>query len=219
MVTGKTILFDLDGTLTDSALGITNSVMYALKTLGISLPERKELYKFIGPPLGESFKKFYGFSEEEAVRAIKIYREYFADKGLYENELYPDIPETLRLLKQNNNNLLVATSKPEVFARRIIDHFGLTPYFSYVAGADLGETRGEKANIIKIALSESGLSPHGAVMVGDREHDIIGAKKCGLLSVGVLYGFGSLSELTQAGADAIAEKVSDIPAAVYRLFN
>ena len=219
MVSGKTILFDLDGTLTDSALGITNSVMHALKVLGITLPERKELFKFIGPPLGESFKKFYGFTEAEAVKAIKIYREYFADKGLYENELYPDITEMLDILKQYNNTLLVATSKPELFARRIIDHFSLTQYFSYVAGADLGETRGEKANIIKIALSEAGISPLGAVMVGDREHDIIGAKKCGLLSVGVLYGFGSLSELTEAGADDIAETVSDIPDAIGRLFK
>jgi phosphoglycolate phosphatase len=150
MVTGKTILFDLDGTLTDSALGITNSVMHALKTLGISLPERKELYKFIGPPLGESFKKFYGFSDDEAVRAIKIYRESILPIRDYTKTSSTCIPETLRLLKQNNNNLLVATSKPEVFARRIIDHFGLTPYFSYVAGADLGETRGERQTSSKL---------------------------------------------------------------------
>jgi phosphoglycolate phosphatase len=217
MTFGRTILFDLDGTLTDSSLGITNSVIYALKALGIEPPERKELYKFIGPPLGESFKTFYGFNDEEAAEAIKIYREYFADKGLYENELYPHIPEMLDLLRQQGNTLLVATSKPEVFARRIIDHFGLSEYFSSVTGADLGETRGEKANIIKLALSGSGLNPDGAVMVGDRKHDIIGAKKCGLLSVGVLYGFGSLNELTEAGADSIAKTVPDIPSAINRL--
>lgn len=219
----KYILFDLDGTLTDPGLGITNSVMYALRVFGIEPPCREELYKFIGPPLMESFEVFFGFSPVKAREAIKYYREYFSDRGIYENEMYKGIPDTLDLLQSRGYSLLVATSKPEAFARRILEHFNIGKYFCFVAGTDMNETRSEKADVIAYALGNVNINSAGsnlqALMVGDRKHDIIGAKRCGLGSVGVLYGYGSLEELTQAGADMTAAAVEDIPGAVSAVFD
>lgn len=205
------ILFDLDGTLTDPGIGITNSVMHALKKYGILVDDRRELYKFIGPPLTESFEKFYGFSSNESVKAVEYYREYFIDKGIYENSVYEGIPELLSLLKESNKTIILATSKPEVFAKRILDHFDLSRYFSFVAGSNLDETRVKKDEVIQYALESCGIIDKSkAVMVGDREHDIIGAAKAGIQSVGVLYGYGDREELEKAGADYIAPTVAII---------
>jgi phosphoglycolate phosphatase len=217
----KYVLFDLDGTLTDPGPGITNSVMYALRAFGIEPPVREDLYKFIGPPLAQSFEEFYGFSPEKAREAIIKYREYYSDIGIYENELYQGMPTVLDFLKNRGYNLLVATSKLDIFARRILEHFKISEYFDFVAGADINETRSEKADVIAYALKNINNSNSNlqAVMVGDRTHDIIGAKKCGLKSVGVLYGYGNLEELTQAGADVIAAAVADIPKAVSAVFD
>ncbi len=204
------ILFDLDGTLTDPGQGITNSVAYALKNYGIEVEDRKSLYSFIGPPLKDSFMKYYGFSEEKAMEAIWCYREYFADKGIFENEVYDGVRELLERIKNSGRKTVLATSKPEEFAVRILEHFDLMQYFDVVAGASMDEKRNKKGDVIKYAMEKGGFSSHGAVMVGDREHDIFGAKENGLKSIGVLYGYGSEEELKTAGADYIAKTVDDI---------
>lgn len=200
----ETLLFDLDGTLTDPFEGITNSVVHALGKFGISVEDRRTLTKFIGPPLFDSFTHFYGMDEATARQAIAYYREYFETTGLFENAVYPDIPPVLEELRRRGKRLVVATSKPEKFAVQIMKHFSLDGYFSLIAGATLDDTRIKKADVIAYALAESGADGRSSAMIGDREHDIFGAKANGLYSVGVLYGFGSREELLRAGADAIA---------------
>lgn len=205
------ILFDLDGTLTDSGLGITNSVAYALRKYGIEVADRRELYKFIGPPLKESFEKYYSFSAEEAERAIIYYREYYTDKGMFENEVYEGIKELLGEIRKAGKIAVVATSKPELFAKRILEHFGLAEYFQYIVGATMDETRTKKDEVISYILQNYDIPKQARVlMVGDREHDILGAKKTGIDSLGVLFGFGDYEELKNAGATHIAETVKDI---------
>lgn len=207
----KYILFDLDGTLTDPGLGITNSVMHALKKYGIEVADRAELYKFIGPPLIDSFEKYYGFSHEEAVKSVDYYREYYSDKGIYENIVYDGIENLLKILFEKDKKIILATSKPEPFAREILRYFGLDKYFLFAAGSTMSETRTNKADVIEYALAECGITDKASVvMVGDREHDIIGAKKNGIDSIGVLFGYGSREELENAGATYIAETVEDI---------
>lgn len=205
------ILFDLDGTLTDSGLGITNSVAYSLRKYKIEVNDRTELYKFIGPPLKESFEKYYGFSAEEAAKAVEYYREYYVDKGLFENTVYDGIEELLRTIRDSGKTAIVATSKPEIFAKRILEHFGIAKYFTYIAGANMDETRTKKDEVISYVLHNCNIPAHSKVlMVGDREHDILGAKKMGLDSLGVLFGYGDYEELKNAGATYIAENVKDI---------
>lgn len=206
----KTILFDLDGTLTDPGLGITNSVAYALKKYGIEVENRQSLYSFIGPPLNDSFKKYYGFSDEKAMEAIWCYREYFADKGLYENEVYEGVEQLLGKIKESGRKIVLATSKPEQFAERILEHFDLIKYFDVVAGASMDEKRNKKGDVIKYAMEKGGFTSDGAVMIGDREHDVLGAKENGIDTIGVLYGYGSRDELEKAGAMHIAQTVEDI---------
>ncbi len=205
------ILFDLDGTLTDPGLGITNSVMHALKKYGIEVADRSELYKFIGPPLTESFEKYYGFSSEGAKQAVEDYREYYRDKGLYENTVYDGVEALLKTLSEKGKTLIVATSKPEIFAKEVLRHFELDKYFKYIAGGNLDGTRTVKAEVIEYALKTCGIkADENVVMVGDRMHDIIGAKTVGIDSIGVLFGYGSREELENAGATYIAETVEDI---------
>jgi len=207
----KYILFDLDGTLTDPGIGITNSVMYALKKFGIEVDDRASLYKFIGPPLLESFQKFYGFSKEDSELGLKYYREYFKPKGLYENKVYEGIESLLQELKKKGKKLLVATSKPEGFAIEILKHFHLLDYFDFVAGASMDEKRVKKADVITYALESYGITDKSSViMVGDREHDVLGAKENELKSIGVLYGYGDYEELVHAGADYVAQNPEDI---------
>lgn len=205
------ILFDLDGTLTDPAIGITNSVMHALKKYGIEVGDRSELYKFIGPPLTESFEVYYGFSNEEAKRAVEYYREYFQDKGIFENLVYNGIEDLLKSLKKVGRKLIVATSKPGVYAERILDHFKLSQYFTGIVGSNLDGTRVKKYEVIKYALDNYNISDLSKViMIGDREHDVIGAKEAGIKCIGVLFGYGDRTELEKAGADYIAATVGDI---------
>ena len=205
------VLFDLDGTLTDPGEGITNSVIFSLEKFGITVSNRAELYKFIGPPLLYSYKEYYGFSESDAKLAIKYYREYFSEKGIFENRVYDGITDMLGKLCGNNIRLSVATSKPDPFAVKILEHFGLTEYFSLVAGATMDETRSEKHEVIEYALRGLHIEDKArCIMVGDRKHDILGAKKNGLKSVGVLYGDGSRGVLETAGADMLAETPLDI---------
>lgn len=201
----KYIFFDLDGTLTNPAEGITNSVAHALKYYNISVEDKTELYKFIGPPLAQSFVDFYGFSNEQAKEAVDKYREYFSDIGIFENKVYEDIPMVLSALQKSGFTLAMATSKPEVFAKRIADKFELTPYFDFIGGSLMDNSRTDKGEVIEYVLASIGAEREKTIMVGDRSHDILGAKKCGIKSVGVLYGFGSLEELKEAKADYIAQ--------------
>ncbi|MCB5101404.1 HAD family hydrolase [Streptococcus mutans] len=207
----QTILFDLDGTLTNPALGITNSLAYALEKFNIEVTDKKELYRFIGPPLQDSFENFYHFSKEDSLKAVDFYRDYFRHKGLYENEVYQGIPDLLERLKDQGKKLLVATSKPEEFARQILKHFELFDYFDLVAGASMDGSRRLKGDVIAYALTSAQVSDLSAtIMIGDREHDIIGAKKNGLDAIGVLYGFGNREELKKAGATYIATNVEEL---------
>ncbi len=210
----KLILFDLDGTLTDPGEGITNSVAYALKKYGISVTDRTELYPFIGPPLMDSFQEFYGFSREQAAQAVVYYREYFTDRGIFENELYDGVPEMLDRLRGAGYTLAIATSKPDFFAEEILRHFAIDRYFSAVAGADREETRVTKADVVAYALALTGLPAEQAVMVGDRKYDVIGAGQFGIPTVGAAYGYGSDGELSEAGAFALAHT----PAQVAEIF-
>ena len=205
-----TILFDLDGTLTDPGLGITNSVMYALKEMGYAVPPREELYKFIGPPLHESFQVYFGMTEEQSVEAVRQYRVYYADKGIFENDVYQGIREMLEELKKAGKKLVLATSKPEHFAKIIMAHYGLDAYVPEIAGATMSTDRTKKGQVIAYALSEFGIDPATAVMVGDREHDIIGGRENGLPGVGVTFGYGDRQELEKAGAAAIADNPAQL---------
>lgn len=207
----NTILFDLDGTLTDPGLGITNSVMYALKKWGIEVGDRTSLYRFIGPPLQDSFMQYYGFSKEDAEKSVSYYREYFREKGLFENEVYPGAQKLLSDLKAQGKTLAVATSKPEEFAIRILKHFQLDGFFDVIAGATMDSSRSKKADVIAYCLEKLGVTDLSTVvMVGDREHDIIGAKTVGVDSIGVLVGYGSREELQAAGATHVAESLGDV---------
>ena len=207
----STILFDLDGTLTDSEQGIINSIEYALKKYDVKVENESDLRKFLGPPLKESFKQFCGFSEEKAEQAVEFYREYFREKGIFENNVYNGVIELLENLKAENKKLIVATSKPEPFTYRILEHFDLLKYFDFVAGSNMDNTRSKKDEVISYALNSCGITDlQSAIMVGDREHDIIGANKVGIASIGVLYGYGDLQELETAGATYIAKDPCEI---------
>ena len=207
------LLSDLDGTLNDSAQGIHRCVQYALEKCGTPEPDAEKLRPFIGPPLLDSFRRYYGFSDEQAAQAVGWFREYFETTGLFENTVYPGVPEMLAALTAAGKRLVLATSKPEVFARRILEHFSLASYFTYIAGANMDETRTRKADVVAYALESAGVADASrAVMVGDREYDVLGAREAGLSTVGVLYGYGSRAELEQAGAIAIASSVEQLQA-------
>ena len=206
------ILFDLDGTLTDPKEGITKSVQHALQAYGIDEPDLDKLCPFIGPPLSDSFKEYYGFSEAQAREAIGHFHEYFTKQGMFENKVYPGIREMLTRLKDAGLTLAVATSKPEPFAIQILEHFDLLSYFTLVGGADMEEIRVRKGDVIAYTLDRLGTTPEESkvIMVGDRKHDVEGAKKTGLSVVGVLYGYGSREELQDAGADYLCETPGEV---------
>ncbi len=207
------ILFDLDGTLTDPGPGITRSVQYALRSYGIDEPDLTKLYPFIGPPLKDSFMKYYGFSEEKAMEAIWRYREYFTAKGIFENRVYEGIPQMLEMLKKDGRILLIATSKPEDFAVQIVRHFDLEKYFDLICGASMDEVRTRKGEIIGCALNAARIADgREAVMVGDREHDVLGARENGLDCIGVLFGYGSRKELEEVNAYRIVETAAELGA-------
>lgn len=192
----NTILFDLDGTLTDPKVGITKSVQYALKKLGIYEENLESLSKFIGPPLRNSFREYYLLDETRVQKAIEYYRQYYSPYGIFENEIYPEIPILLHDLKVAGKILTVATSKPTVFAEKILHHFDIHQYFDSVVGSNLDETRTTKEEVIEYALTTIGEADRKKiVMIGDRKHDIIGAKMNHIDSIGVTYGYGSLEEL------------------------
>jgi len=212
-----TILFDLDGTLTDPGEGITNSVAYALEKWKIHVEDRTRLYPFIGPPLKDSFMDFYAFPEEKAEQAVAYYREYFRDRGIFENKVYEGVEDMLKTLKASGRKILLATSKPEEFAVRILEHFHLAAYFDFIGGASMDGTRVKKADVISYALKKGKVTDlSGAVMIGDRKHDVLGAAQAGLDAIGVLYGYGDEAELREAGAVYLAKRVEDIAGLVCR---
>lgn len=206
----KNILFDLDGTLTDPKMGITQAVQYALTRFDIFEDNLDNLEPFIGPPLAISFAEVYGFSESDCKKAVGYYREYFSDRGLYENEVYAGIPELLQSLINQGRTLIVATSKPTVFADKIIQHFGMTSYFKQIYGSNLDGTRSDKGEIIQAAIEENNLDKSQTVMIGDRKHDIIGAHKSGISSIAVEYGYGSQEELTESKPTYIVKTVEEL---------
>ena len=207
----NTVFFDLDGTLTDPVMGITNSVIYSLKKFGIEVTDRKSLYKFVGPPLMDSYAKYYGFSREQCVKAIEYYREYFSVKGLYENDMFKDTPWLLKELKEHGKTVILATSKAEKYSVQILEHFDIAKYFDCIAGASMDASRNKKADVIAYAMERCGInSPDGCVMVGDREHDIIGAQENGMDSIGVLFGYGDHDELKAAGSTHIVKDMKGI---------
>ena len=194
------IYFDLDGTLTDPKPGITRSIQYALQRLDHpTMPTEDELTWCIGPPLRASFVRLLG-AETSADLAVSYYRERFSDIGLYENGVYDGIGDVLTTLCASGHRLFVATSKPHVFADRIIDHFGLRNHFERVFGAELDGTRVEKSDLLEYALKQASVDPSKTLMIGDRSHDMVGAVNNGMKGIGVLYGYGSQDELLAAGA-------------------
>lgn len=205
------ILLDLDGTITDPAEGITKSVEYALNHFGIGVEDRKVLYPFIGPPLYDSFREFYNFTDGQAKEAIVKYRERFAETGIYENKLYEGINDFLEAANLQGKSLMLATSKPTIFAKRILDYFNLSKYFSFVAGSGLDGSFYTKGDVIRHVLETNKLNnPSAIVMVGDRKHDIIGAKENNIDSIGVLYGYGDRKELEKAGANYIVNDIAGL---------
>ncbi len=207
------VFFDLDGTLTDPGEGITRSVEYALSSFGITVSDRSELNKFIGPPLLRAFEEYCGFTESQARLATEKFREYFAPHGIFENKLYPEIPVLLEHLKECGVHCVVATSKPHIFAERILKHFSIDGFFEGVFGSELDGTRAKKDEVIAYASDKLHINVEKAIMVGDREHDVIGARKNCIDCIGVLYGYGSYEELKNAGAAYIVSsplQISDI---------
>ena len=207
----STVFFDLDGTLVDSGEGVRNSVEYALKKFGIEVENKDSLSCFIGPPLTVSFKTFYGFDDENADRGVAYYREYYKDKGIFEGYVYDGIEETLKRLKDAGKRVMVATSKPEEYAKRVLEKFGIAKYFDFIAGATMDEkTRANKIEIMQYAFDSCGASPSDTIMVGDRLFDIEGAKHFGMECIAVLFGYGSYEEFKQYGAEYIVETPKDI---------
>lgn len=214
----KYILFDLDGTLTDSAPGIMNSIRYTLRHYDLPDMDDSELRRFIGPPLMVSFSRYLGFEEEKCAEAVSVYRKYFAEKGLFENSVYVGIPEALARLQDEGFVLAVSTSKPEVYAKRILEHFDLAKFFAAICGIPLGEEGMSKAEVIANTLKALDINDKSAVlMVGDRDYDVKGASANEIECMGVLYGYGSYDELESAGAVCIAETVTDMADLICRM--
>ena len=216
----RSILFDLDGTLTDPRIGITRCIQHALESLGQVPPEEAALLWCIGPPLQTTFARILDTSDPALLStAIARYRERFATLGLYENTLYPGVPEMLAALRDKGYQTYVATSKPRVFANRIMDHFHIANLFDGVYGSELDGTRVDKGELIAHLIAMEGLEPEDVIMVGDREHDMVGAAKCGVWCLGVTYGYGSETELLNHGATRLAGDPAQVVVAIAELFE
>ena len=204
------IIFDLDGTLINSEEGITKSVEFALHKMGIDC-KREELLYFIGPPLKSSFEDKYNFNEPQVAEAITYFREYFATYGISQHELYDGMTDVLKTLKQQGKTILLGTSKPEEFAKKILDQYDITRYFDYICGASMDEVRSEKADVLAYALELSKITElDNCIMIGDRKHDVLGAKSVGIETIGVTFGFGDREELEKAGAKYIVNTAEEI---------
>lgn len=206
------ILFDLDGTLTDPAEGITGSVRFAMQQMDFPVPEQAVLERFIGPPLDEVFGEVCGYDAEQSEQAILHFREYFTNQGINENEIFPGMAELLRELVERGCILHVATTKPLHFANVVLANFDIAQYFTTVAGSGLAHAGRPKAEVVQEVLDTAGIDPTQAVMVGDRKHDVIGAHACGLPCVGVAFGYGGREELTKAGAEYIVDDMAGLRA-------
>jgi phosphoglycolate phosphatase len=206
----NTILFDLDGTLTDSGPGILNAVVYAMEKFGFPTPDEAVLRSFVGPPLHESFERVCSFDADKAQEAVRVFREYYNDTGIFENSVYPGMKQALSALVDAGKTLGVATSKPETAARRVLDYFDLSKYFTVIVGASADGTRIQKADVVTCAMEQLGVTSGQALMVGDREHDVRGAAANGLECLGVLYGYGDRAELENAGAIALASTAQEM---------
>ena len=207
----KAILFDLDGTITDSGSGIINSVKYALKKAGRKIPPEDELRKFIGPPLQEQFMKCCGIEEKEAAEMVALYREYYQEEGIFDNRVYDGVMEMLKTLKEAGLKIVMATSQPEKFAKMIAEHFGFAKYFDLIGGACMDGARTKKQEVIQYVLEQCKEQDREKIrMVGDRCYDMEGANREGIRAIGVLYGYGSKEELEEAGADGLAETPEEV---------
>ncbi|HVT11683.1 MAG TPA: HAD family hydrolase [Fimbriimonadaceae bacterium] len=206
-----TVLFDLDGTLTDPAEGILGSVAYALRKMGVQPPAHEEMRWVIGPPLQGSLAKLLRTEDDaRSAECLAFYRERFGEVGLFENELYEGVPEMLGELRRHGRRLFVATSKPTVFTNRILDHFEIAGFFDGAYGSELDGRRADKGELLRYIVGQEGLDAEGTVMVGDRRHDVEGARANGLPCIGVLYGYGSEAELREAGAHALADSPASV---------
>jgi phosphoglycolate phosphatase len=213
------VLFDLDGTLTDPKVGITRCIQHALAALGRAVPPEQDLLWCIGPPLQASFPQLLATRDPALIHAaIAHYRERFTTVGLYENKLYPGVPEMLAGIKAKGHRIFLATSKPHVFARRILEHFQAATLFDGIHGSELDGTRADKGQLITHLLAVEGLAAESAIMVGDREHDMLGGRACGLRCIGVTYGYGSEAELWRSGAARLAADPAQVVMAVAALF-
>lgn len=207
----KTVLFDLDGTLINSKPGITKCAQYALEAFGIIEPDADKLECFIGPPLVDSFQKYYGFSPEKAREAVDKYRERYHEAGIFECELYPDVEFVLKRLKELGYQVAMASSKPEVSCKRILEHFGLDGYFDEVAGATLDGRIDSKISVLREVIRRLGVTDLSQLcLIGDTSFDVLGAKEAGIACIGVTYGFGSYEELQENGAAAICGSMKEV---------
>lgn len=209
----KYLLFDLDGTITDSAEGIVHSVAYALERMGIQEEDKSRLTRFVGPPLRDSFMEYYGFTEEQAEQAVWLYREYYEEKGIFENKVYEGIEHLLDACCRAGRQIILATAKPQNYAEQILDYFKLRQYFADVQGSSMDKSKVTKTDVIRCALADNRIEHlDEAVMIGDRKHDVEGARTCGLKCAGVLFGYGGREELEQCKAEWILDTVEDLEA-------
>lgn len=206
----KNVLFDVDGTIVASEEGVIKSIEYALNKLGIYNYQREVLIKFLGPPLSDSFMKYFNMTEDNAEKAVSFYRERYTDIGIYESTVYDGIPELLKSLKSNGVRLYTASSKPEKYVEKILKKTGLYDYFDFVAGASLDKSRKTKEEVLQYLIDKVNPDISETVLVGDRFYDIVGAHHFGLKCIAVLYGYGDLKEFLQYNADYIARTTADI---------
>lgn len=220
MKSNGSVLWDLDGTLTNSALGITRGLQHVLRTLGHPVPEADELLRYIGPPINITLAGLIGSDDPARVNeAVQLYRQRYNEIGKLENEVIPGIPEALEAVGSSGARQFVATSKLELYSIDIVRHFGMESFFETVHGSQLDGSRADKGELIAHILKTEGLDPARTVMIGDREHDVIGARKNNVPVIGVLWGFGDRAELEEAGATAVAEHPSELPALVRKLLD
>jgi len=214
----KYILFDLDGTLIDSKAGILSAAIFALDKMGVPATQIVNLERMIGPPLKYSLKEFFSLSDEFADKAVEYYREYYRDKSLFDCEVYEGIAQLLEMLKNDGYILAIATSKPTVYAKKILEHTGLAKYFDAIEGASLDDSHSNKSQIITRVCEVLNIyNPSQAIMIGDRSYDIKGASSIDMESIGVLYGYGSLEEFQEAGASYVVNSVKELGQFLYSL--
>lgn len=208
----KAIMFDLDGTLTESGEGITKSVQYALEKIGKPEPDLEKLRVFVGPPLLEQFMKYTDLDEETGKKAVAFYRERYSVTGIFENNVYPGIRELLEELRRKGYRLAVASSKPEKFVNQVLDYFDLTGYFDVIVGSEMNGSRTQKVQVIEETLKRLGLADHRdqVLMVGDKEHDVFGAREAGVECVAVSYGYGTIEELEAAKPLRIVDSAEEL---------